>query len=164
MTIARSTVCALLLLTAACKDAGVEQLATAKAKYAALIDAGKTPQQPEFDELMKELGAIPADSKASPEAVKLKTGIERARASRVAPPLAPANPMVPAVDPSLEQQRTELIAAREECARLAASIGTSKGPQRKAKFELLDACQRRVATMDEALDHAEPDAGTPHSP
>lgn len=153
--VTRSLCLSALLCLSACRDAGVESLAAAKARYAALISKTTPLESKDYDELLASLKAIPSSSKVNAEAVAMATAIEHARAGRVRAPLSRAQPEAVPTLPSLEALRDELLATRKECAALAAGLGTLKDAARAARYELLDACQRRAVTLDDELLHAE---------
>jgi hypothetical protein len=119
--------------SAACrKDEGPGKVSEAKAKYEQLVLAHKPATDPGFDEVLKTLEAVPADSKAHPEAVRLRDAIQAARGPRPGRPLAPTD---------LRRDEPEVKAKQDACARLARELGTVAESEREAKKSELEKCR-----------------------
>lgn len=143
--------CFVLLLCACPQDPGIEALRVAKQQYAALIDSGKTAEQPAFDALLAQLQAIDNSSKAAADARSLQQSITRARASKVPAPLAVANVQLPQTEPALATTRAQLQATLAECAELAQALAVLTGPSRQSHLQRIADCRQRAHHLDDAL-------------
>ena len=137
-----------LLVLAGCKDQGVERYDQALRKYEALVVQGVRPTDPRFDEVVKLLDGVPADSTASVRAAALRRALESAQAPKVRTPLAvQGGANLPA------QVAAQLVL----CRRLAEELGTTPEAERPAKLKQLDACRAAAEKLDDESMH--PDAG-----
>lgn len=145
-------IAALAVSTSGCKrDEGPEQLAAAKAKYASLVELRANPDDPRFDDLISQLGEIPADSSAKAEANQLTQAIVGARRG---PPMRPLSPVAPTTKPmSAEEARMQDV--QRVCARLAEQLGAADENER---VRLSDALQRCREQLERAkVSHPHPD-------
>lgn len=139
--------CLLLLLlgaltfTACSKDPGPEALATAKARYAELLEQGTSPDDPRFHELMRDLEAIPSDSRAAPEAQRLIAAI---RGAQRGPPMRPLAPVAPDAKPTSPEE-ARLREIQRACGRLAEQLGeTPEGDAHERLRAALQRCREQV--------------------
>ncbi len=140
-----------LALSACKKDSGPEHLATARAKYQALILEQRPAEDRGFDEVLSELAQVPADSKAQPEAERLRRAIDSARGPRAPRPLATEE----------RREDPELAKKQVECAEIARALGqTAPSPARDAKKAELEKCRVELEKQLSSSHPGEEDGGT----
>lgn len=136
--------CWLLLALAACEDKGKAEYQAAYERYQALVNEGRLPSDPAFDEVLKQLDAVPTRSAASGKAKSLREAIQRSRRRLAPKPLAnaPSRPDAGVTDP-------KVLAKQQECAQLAAALGTAAPDAREAARKRLEACQAELRRLEE---------------
>lgn len=157
------TICAVfcliaVLLLAACRrsadSVGGEAYDKAKRQYDALVLGARTAQDPGYDEVLRLLEQVPAESSYREKADRLRTAIENVRRPRVVRPLATSGR---GFDGGMAQ-------LRDTCAELARQYGIARTEEERAalKQDVLE-CQRAVDRIREERHHQaspnEPDHG-----
>ncbi|MBX5481385.1 MAG: hypothetical protein IRZ16_06000 [Myxococcaceae bacterium] len=117
------------LVLAGCKDEGVAQYQKARAHYDKLIDQGRPISDPEFQQVRRELEAVPPGSDAHDDAAKLAALIPNEK--------LPPRPLafVPTADAGAVDVR---------CAELAAKLGRADAGRRAAVMEELRKCRQAL--------------------
>lgn len=125
-----------LTLSGCKKDESVKQVSALRAEYAALLDRGVHPAEPEFAKLAEKLEAIPKDAKAYPRAQELLQSIRRAQGRTPARPLA-------------REGATDTPSQKEfaRCAELAKELGRAEGDARVEIARKLAECRDRAERL-----------------
>ena len=115
---------ALLVLTASCKDEGVQHHQQALEKYSECVTRGVRPTDPCFAEVLTILDRIPKSSTARPPAEVLRAALLTAQQPRLGAPLA--------------------VPGAPQCQQLAEQLGTTAEADRPAKLRALEECRAKV--------------------
>jgi hypothetical protein len=144
----------LLLLTASCKDEGVERHKQALEKYSACVIKAVPPNDPCFAEVLTILDTIPKSSSARPRADALRESLQTARQPRIRTPLAvQGGPHLP----------PEVVTQLQQCQRLAEQLGATPEADRPARLRELDACRAKAETLNSHHGHGDDaDGGHAH--
>ena len=140
----------LLLLTASCKDEGVERHRQALDQYGACITQGATPADPCFDRVLTMLETVPKSSVAREKSNALRDGLLTARQPKIRTPLA--------IEGSARLPG-DVIAQLQQCQKLAEQLGTTPAAERGDKLRALEACREKAERLDDAHVHDEGDGG-----
>jgi hypothetical protein len=139
-----------LLLTASCKDEGVERHRKALDHYGACIAKGAPPADPCFDEVLTVLQTVPKSSSAREKSNALRDGLLTARQPKVRTPLAiQGSARLP----------NDVIEQLKQCQKLAEQLGTTPEAERGDALRALEACRARAEKLDDAHVHDEGDGG-----
>lgn len=132
---------ALCLALAGCDDSEARYQKTLK-KYEALIDTGKLPKDPAFDDVLHEL-----EANKSEKAQKLAQAIKDARGTLPPRPLATAHGEGGGTADPLGPKRAE-------CESLAREFGSAPDAGKEAARVKLLACREELERLDAQLVHA----------
>lgn len=141
----------LLLLTASCKDVGVERHKQALEQYTDCANRRVPPSDLCFTEVLAILETVPKSSSARPRADALRDGLLTARRPKLRSPLAVQG------GPRLPPEVTLLL---QQCQRLAEQLGALPEAERRKKLLELDACREKAERLDAKHAHGEEDGGT----
>lgn len=129
----------LVMVTASCKDEGVERHRLALEKYTACVTMGAPVTHPCFAEVLALLNSVPKGSDARARADALRDALVSAQQPRIRTPLAVKG------GPNLSPEVVEQLAA---CQLLAQALGTATEAERPRKLLELDACRARAEKLD----------------
>jgi len=104
------------------------------------------PSDPAFDEVLKQLDAVPKGSAARGKAQSLREAILRSR-QRLAP--RPLANLPPTGRDGGADKPPEVLAQQQECAKQAELLGTVKPEARPAAEQRLQQCKRDLAALEE---------------
>jgi hypothetical protein len=128
-------------LLAGCNDEGEKHLKAARTQYEALVVAGREPVDKGFDQVLRELDQVPADSRERAQAQALKDRITHARAPRVERPL---------VTPyAVFAEEPEVAAKKAECEQMAKALGEAPADKRELLRQRLVVCQTQQHEIEE---------------
>lgn len=128
-------------LVAGCNDEGEKHLKAARTEYEALVAAGREPVDKGFDEVLRELEAVPAGAPEKAQAQALKDRITHARAPRVERPL---------VTPyAVFAEEPEVAAKKAECEQMAKALGEAPADKRELLRQRLVVCQTQQHEIEE---------------
>jgi hypothetical protein len=134
-----------LVLFSSCRDEAAEAYARAELKYRDLVAQSARPEDPRFDEVLRELEKVPASSRHYANAQKMMGGIKAVRGSKVRTPLA--------LGPN-GRRAPELEAHLAACARLAAMAGADGGMDQRV-LKALDECRLNAEKLELRFSHPE---------
>lgn len=133
-----------------CRDAGLDKYREARSRYEALVQQGKPPADPAFDEVLRLLDEVPARSDVREKADALRESLLHSRRPIAPLPLATRRESVEGGDP-------QATALGKECARLAEQLGQTPQDARASVEKQLARCKAALDKLEEERHHqAEP--------
>jgi hypothetical protein len=137
----------LVLLAAGCDRR--DPYRTALETSQALVSQGKTPGDPAFDQVLRELEKVPVTAQEHAQAQSLKERLTHARAPKLERPLV--TPFQGSAD------EPELATQRAQCEALARQLGTAPAQARQALQSKLATCraqQQEIESLRHSRQHA----------
>lgn len=129
-----------------CRDAGLEKYREARARYEALVEQRRPPADPAYDEVLRLLDEVPANSNVREKADALRESLLHSRRPIAPLPLATRRE-------STEGEDAREAALRAECARLAEQLGKTPQDARAAVEKQLAGCRAALGKLEEERHH-----------